>query len=53
MGLLTTEVEVLLNGYNIKYYEDLGYDIPRYYNKSSCKYHVKKGTTIIVKIKAR
>ena len=50
MGLLTTEIEVLLNGKNIKYYEDLGYKIPRYYNKNQCHYQLKKGTTIIVKI---
>ena len=34
MGLLSTEVEVRLTGSNIKYYEDLGYEIPRYYNHS-------------------
>ena len=51
MGLLSTEVEVRLTGSNIKYYEDLGYEIPRYFNKNNNKYMVKRGTTILVKIK--
>ena len=29
MGLISKEVEVVLNGSNIKYYESLGYEIPR------------------------
>ena len=50
MGLITKEVEVRVDGSNIKYYEDLGYKIPRYYNKSAGRYLIKKGTTITVKI---
>ena len=38
MGLLSTEVEVRLTGSNIKYYEDLGYEIPRYFNKNKWKW---------------
>lgn len=29
MGLISTEVEVTLGGSNIKYFESLGYKIPR------------------------
>lgn len=50
MGLLTKDVEVNLTSKNIDYYENLGYEIPRYYNKNSCTWRVKRGTTIIVKI---
>jgi len=47
--LITKEVEVLLHGSNVKYYEDLNYDIPRIKNK---KYRIiiPKGTKITVKI---
>lgn len=37
MGLLTKEVEIVVNSRNVKYYEDLGYDIPKYYNKNKKK----------------
>lgn len=50
MGLLSTEVEVKLCGKYIKYYENLGYEIPKYYDKKHQKYTVKNGTTIIVKV---
>lgn len=50
MGLITKEVEVKLNSMNISYYENLGYEIPRYYNKGNYKYMVKRGTTILVKV---
>lgn len=50
MGLLSTEVEVKLSSQYIKYYENLGYIIPRYYSESKKKYIVKSGTTIIVKV---
>jgi len=46
--LITKEVEVKLHPSNIKYYESLGYEIPRVKVKN--KYVVRKGTTIIVKI---
>lgn len=49
--LLTEEVEVNLNSKKIKYYENLGYKLPKYYNKNSCTLRVKRGTKMIVKIK--
>ena len=51
MGLITTEVEVGLCSKNIDYYEKLGYEIPRYYNKNSCTWRVKRSAKIIVKLK--
>ena len=51
MGLLSTEVEVRLGAANIDYFEQLGYEIPRYYNNEKGKYVVKRGTTIFVKVK--
>lgn len=51
MGLITKEVEITLRSRTINYYENLGYEIPRYYNKSRKKYCVKEGTTIFVKTK--
>lgn len=48
MGLITKEVEVTLSG-NVKYWENKGYEIPKYKNKSG-KMSVKRGTTIMVKI---
>lgn len=47
--LLTKEVEVLLNGSNIKYYEKLGYKIIRERDKHN-NYVVKVGSKIKVKI---
>ena len=49
MSLLSTEVEVGLCN-NIKYYESLGYVIPRTYDKRRSRYSVKRGTTLLVKI---
>ena len=49
MGLITKEVEVTLGVRNIKYYEKLGYEIPKYENKNH-KLVVRKGTKIQVKI---
>ena len=51
MGLLSTEVEVRLDANSIKYYEQLGYEIPRYYNEKKKKYVVRRGTIITVKVK--
>lgn len=48
--LLTKDVELSLHGKNIKRYEDLGYEIPRYKNNQG-KLVVKKGTTITIDIK--
>lgn len=50
MGLITKEVEVKLGGKNIKYYENLGYQIPRYYNEDADRYMLPKGASIIVKV---
>ena len=50
VGIINKEVEVKINVKNIKYYEDLGYKIPRYYNKKSHRTLVKRGTKITVKI---
>ena len=33
MGLITKEVEVTLGVKNVKFYEDLGYEIPKKKNK--------------------
>jgi len=49
MGLLTKEVEVGLSGENIKWFENLGYIIPREIDKCG-RNCVKKGTTIIVNV---
>lgn len=49
MGLLSTEVEVTLCSTTIKYYEDLGYEIPRIKNKWR-RYTVPKGTKILVRV---
>ena len=57
MGLITKEVEVLLHGNNIKWFENKGYKIPRrekkyiYKGKRTSKiYSVPRGTKIIVKV---
>ena len=51
MGLISKEVEVILNSKNIKHYEDLGYKMPRYENKyNKGKLSIKQGTKIIVKV---
>ena len=49
MGLISEYVEIKLGGRNIKYYENLGYKIPRYMNKNKDMV-VANGTTILVKI---
>lgn len=50
MGLISKEVEVALNSSNIKRYEDLGYEIPRYKNKWG-RISTPRGTKIKIKIK--
>ena len=50
MGLLTKEVEVVVNSRNVKYYEDLGYDIPKYYNKNKKKDVYIRGSKIRVDV---
>ena len=47
--LLSKTVEVKLVSSTIEYYEKLGYEIPRVYDKKRSRYTVKNGTTIIVK----
>lgn len=47
MGLISTEVEVAINNRVVKYYENLGYKIPK--NKKG-KEIVSKNTKIIVKV---
>ena len=47
MGLITKEVEVCISNNNQKYYEDLGYCIPKETNKNG-KEIIKKGTYIKV-----
>jgi len=46
--IITKEVEVLL-GNNVKYWEDLGYEIPRFKNKWG-RFIFKRGTKILVKV---
>ena len=48
MGLITKEVEVGLSGKNLKYYENLGYEIPR--RKKNGIWSVPRGTKIKVKV---
>ena len=51
MGIISTEVEVGLASPNIKYYEDLGYEIPRIPKRGNpSKMVVKRGTKIWVKV---
>ena len=49
--LLSKEVEVKIVGRNVKYYEEKGYKIPKYYNKKEKKYCFKNGTIIRVNVK--
>ncbi|WP_455793600.1 HNH endonuclease [Clostridium butyricum] len=48
MGLISKEVEVTLNSMNIKYYEDLGYEIPR--RRNNGRLSTPRGTKILVKV---
>ena len=50
MGLITKEVEVTLNGKNLKHFESLGYEIPRSVDKFN-RTRIPKGTKITVKTK--
>lgn len=49
MGLISTEANVTLNPANISYYEELGYEIPRY-RRPNNRMCVKRGTSIKVKV---
>jgi len=48
--LITKEVWVGVSSSNIQYYENLGYEIPRYYNEHHKIMLVKKGTKIKVNV---
>lgn len=48
MGLITKEVEAGINSSNLIHYQNLGYEIPKFINKSG-KPYVKWGTKIKVK----
>jgi len=50
VSIITKEVEVELKGISIKYYENLGYTIPRRKDKKG-RMTVPKGSKIIVKVK--
>ncbi len=47
--IITSECYIKLNNKNIKYFESLGYQIPRYKNKNGRK-QCKRGTKILVKV---
>jgi len=49
MGLLSTEVEIGITGKTARYYEQLGYDIPKYFDRHG-DLRVKNGTKITVKV---
>ena len=49
MGLITEEVEIMINSSNVEYWENKGYDIPRYYNTTYKKWCFKNGTKIHVR----
>lgn len=48
--LLTQFVDIIVNGRNIKYYENKGYVIPRHWNQKHKKMLYKCGTKIIVAV---
>ena len=50
MGLITKEVEVTVNSANIKHFEELGYDIPKIFDRHKNKYIFKRGQTLFVKV---
>ena len=47
--LLTETVEITINSSDIRWYEDKGYDIPRYWSQKHKKMLVKRGTKMIVR----
>ena len=50
MGLIVEDICVELSGRNIPHYEQLGYKIPKYFNKNNYEYFVKRGTKIVVNV---
>ena len=49
MGLLSTEVEVVLAGNNVKWYENKGYILPRRYDKRG-RFCLPKNSKLLVKV---
>jgi hypothetical protein len=49
MAILEKEVKIVMSSNRIKYYEDLGYNIPRYIDKKG-RLAVKIGTEVLVKV---
>lgn len=49
--LLTECAELAINSSDIHWYEEKGYDIPRYWSQKHKKMLVRRGTKIIVKVK--
>jgi hypothetical protein len=50
MSLVSTEAEISINPENMIRLEELGYEIPRYYNKTKKKMTYKKGVKILIKV---
>lgn len=50
MGLITKYIEIEITNRNSTYFENLGYVLPKHYDKHHKKYSVNKGTKIIVKV---
>jgi hypothetical protein len=48
--ILIKEVEITLQGRYASYYENKGYEIPRYFDKTNNQMSIKRGTKIIVKV---
>ena len=44
MSIITKTIQINLHPKMAKYYESLGYNIPRYYNIQNRDYMIKKGT---------
>ena len=51
MSIITKTIQINLHPKMAKYYESLGYNIPRYYNIQNRDYMIKKGTKIFVSVK--
>lgn len=49
MGILEKEILVWVGGNNVRYYESLGYNIPKYTDNQG-RLKIKKGTKILVKV---
>lgn len=50
MLVLPQEVEVEVRGIQLKYYEDLGYVVPKVWDKKVKKYIIKRGTKITINV---